>query len=65
MDALLVCVGTKESVLFAVGQTLWNGSDAPKLSIPTGEGRHLYKKQFHVAKRLTAVIDPWGNSFTL
>ena len=37
MDALLDCVVTKESLLTAAEQTLWSGSDALKLSIPTGE----------------------------
>ena len=40
LDALLECVVTKELLLVAVEQTLWIGSDAFKLSTPTGEDRH-------------------------
>lgn len=50
LDALLECVVTKVSLLSAVEQALWDASDALKLSIPTGEGRHLSKYQIHVRK---------------
>lgn len=43
LDALLECVVTKASLLSAVERMFWNGSDAVKLSIPPGEGRHSNK----------------------
>lgn len=50
LDVLLDCVVIKESLLSAVEQTFWIGSDAVKLSTPTGEGKHLNKYQVHARK---------------
>lgn len=45
LDVLLECVVTNESLLSTAEKTLgWVGSDAVKLSAPTGEGRHFKSK---------------------
>lgn len=43
VGALLECVVTKDSLLSAEEQMFWSSSDALKLSLPTGKGKHLNK----------------------